>query len=190
MNVLESSRTLVRPLLALACASVISAVALPGPAAADVLDDADHRRTAAKFIRNFGKYVEWPDTAFANASAPIKVCALGAAPFESELTEELAGKSARDREFAYTQIDPTDLGAAASCNILFIHTDSAENASPVISALDGKPVLTVGAVEGFAQTGGMIGLIEQNGRMNMQINKTRLERNALKGSSRLYQIGN
>lgn len=184
----ESATHRSRLVAALVAGGIVAGSAIPGLASANLFDDEGHRKTAARFIRNFGKFVRWPDSAFPNESAPIKVCSLGAAPFEGELTDELEGKTARRRAFTYSKVDPTDIDAASSCNIVFINTTTAAEAEPLISALDGKPVLTVGAVAGFAQSGGMIGLIELDGGMNMQINKTRLERNELKGSARLYEI--
>jgi hypothetical protein len=182
---------------ALATRSLLTAGALalgtltfPAPAAASLFDDADQRETAAKFIRNFGRFVRWPDSAFPGDSAPLKVCVLGDAPFEQELAAELDGSKAGGREYVLSSLAADDVAAAASCNILFISAESAGAAEPVIEALDGKPVLTVGAAEGFAQAGGMIGLIEERGNLNLQVNKTRLERNFLSASSRLYQVGN
>lgn len=186
---MAGTRSLYRNLLT-AGAVLAASLALPTPTSANLFDDADERETAAKFIRNFGRFVRWPDSAFPGDAAPMKVCTLGAAPFHQELADELEGHTARGRQFVLSALSPGDVAAAESCNILFISADSAGEAEPVIEALDGKPVLTVGAAEGFAQAGGMIGLIEDGRGLNLQVNKTRLERNYLSASSRLYQVGN
>lgn len=174
-------------------AAVLAALACgPGTLAADsvVLSEPEAREMMARYIRNFTRFVRWPDSAFPHATAPLKVCSLGSAPFSVELTSELEGRSIKDRAYAFVELDPNDLAAAESCNIVYVQASTTAEAEGVVAALDGKPVLTVGVVDGFARAGGMIGIVAKDEGIAMQINRTRLERNALSASSRLYQIGN
>ena len=47
----------------------------------------------AAFLLNFTKFVEWPQTTFADPHAPIEICVSGKNPFGSALEEVVRGEA-------------------------------------------------------------------------------------------------
>ena len=57
----------------------------------------------AAILYNFAKFASWPETAFNNAGAPLRVCVLGDDPFGAAL-DTLHGKQVRGRPLATARI--------------------------------------------------------------------------------------
>lgn len=115
----------------------------------------------AAFVYNFAKFTEWPAGSFANDNAPITVGFVGADSLADTFEGAISGKNANGRDFAVKKLS----GAAGveGCQIVFV--GSADQASAVVAAAKGKPILTVGAGDGFAAAGGMINFAESGGRV-------------------------
>jgi hypothetical protein len=59
----------------------------------------------------------------------------------------------------------------------------------VLSRLDGRPVLTVGDFEGFAQHGGMVGLNKSNdGKIHLRLNLGAVKTSGLRISGKLIRV--
>ena len=112
---------------------------------------------------------------------------MGDNPFSGNLSSAVADKQAKNRSFKIEQLAISDLDAAKSCHVVFLNVAGAEDASGVIDALAGLPILTVGEVDKFAQYGGMVGFIGEGRKVALAVNQKRLETAGLKASSRLYR---
>ncbi len=139
----------------------------------------------AAMIYNFAKFVEWPADALAPAPAPLTLCVLGRDPFGGALAA-IEGRSAQGRELRVRR------GLAADefrgCHLLFI-ADSEERRLPaLLRTLANQPVLAVSDIEGFAEAGGTIALIESDGRLQFEINLGAAQRANLKISSQLLRL--
>lgn len=145
------------------------------------------KRTMSKFMINLAKFVTWPDAQFAGEAAPYKYCLLGEDAFTGTLTEAVSEKQAKNRGFEIQNLDITDLDSAKTCHVVFVSVPQAEAAAPVIDALAGLPILTVGEVDQFAQYGGMVGFLGKGRKVALAVNQKRLEEAGLKASSRLYR---
>jgi uncharacterized protein DUF4154 len=140
----------------------------------------------AVFLYNFTKYVGWPTEAFAGPAAPLNVCVLGRDPFGPVLEETLRGETVNDRRLAARDITrPED---AAGCQILFISESEEGELASILRALDGKPILTVGEMERFAESGGMIRLRRADNKIRLEINETSAARAGLRISSQLLKL--
>ena len=112
----------------------------------------------AGYILLFTRYVEWPASAFADPSAPIVVCVLGADPFGSVLDQTLAGQLSQQRPLSVRRVPDAD--AAESCHVVFIGTKGAdrsasEQTSQWLDALANRPVLTITETADSLQLGSM-----------------------------------
>lgn len=117
-------------------------------------EPADPNKVKAAFLRNFARYVVWPQKAFSDDLAPWRVCVLGSDPFGSMLEATLAGRKEQGRPFAIYR--GSTLDALPACQILYVAYNQASQRRSVLSALRDQPVLTVGDGEDFLFEGGMI----------------------------------
>src|SRR5215469_5649927 len=105
----------------------------------------------AAFLLNFTKFIQWPETAFADADSPFAICILGDDPFGKILDEVVGGESVNGRKLVVRRIKEPPVGK--SCQILFVA--ASESGRSVLRGL-GNFVLTVGEGEKFIPEGGMI----------------------------------
>lgn len=140
-------------------------VALCMPAvsfAAQVDADLEHQVKAAMLL-NFAKFVDWP-----KPGPQLSICLLGSDPFGPILDRAIEGKAVNGRSFVIRRgIRPSE---AAGCDVAYVGPSESKKAAEILSALSGKPVLTVSDIPRFADGGGVIGLVEQNGRIAFEVN--------------------
>jgi hypothetical protein len=180
--VLSNSNILFRRFSRLAkliLAAVILASAAIGPAFAQ-----SEAGVKTAFIYNFAKFTEWPASAFAGDSAPITVGFVGADSLADTFEKNVTGKNANGRDFAVKKLS----GAAGvdGCQIVFV--GDASQASAVIGALKGKPVLQVGDSAGFAAAGGMITFVVTDGKVSFDLDLGAINAGGLKLNDKLRQV--
>ena len=139
----------------------------------------------AGFLYNFAKFVRWPDTAFDSPDAPLSLCVIGDDPFGDDLNG-LSSRKVRGREIAVARDIRTQ--EAVRCHVLFVSASLRGELEPVLDAVRSRHVLTVGDVSGFAQAGGMINLVTDEGRVRFEVNPTAADRAGLRISSDLLSL--
>ena len=75
------------------------------------------------------------------------------------------------------------------CHLLYIAASEAPRLVQILAAVSGKPVLTVGDSQGFAERGVLINLFEEAGYMRFDINMAAVHASPLKFSSQLLRLG-
>ncbi len=122
----------------------------------------------AVFLFNFAQFVNWPATAFADAQSPLVIGVLGEDPLGVFLDETVHGEKIGDRILVvqrYRRIEEI-----RHCHILFISRSETSRLKAVFAILNGRSILTVGDVEGFARAGGMIRFVTENNKTRLRIN--------------------
>jgi hypothetical protein len=160
----------------LACCTMLALLA-PGPARA-----VSEYQVKAAFLLNFGKFVEWPES----APDDLEICVFGTDPFGSALDETVAGRSIGKRSVKTRRIQ--GLGSASRCSILFVGRSSLDSVDEIVSRLAGSPVLIVGEQARFAKRGGMINFIQVNQKIRFEINEAAARKAGLKISSQLLKL--
>ena len=140
----------------------------------------------AVFLYNFTKYVGWPPEAFAGDTAALNVCVLGRDPFGPALDATLRGESVNQRSLAARRVSSLD--EVAGCQILFIADSEEHELTAILRRVEGKPILTVGEMDKFAETGGMIRLRKIENKIRLEINEGSAARAGLKISSQLLKL--
>jgi hypothetical protein len=135
-------------------------------------------RVKAAYLFNFVKYVEWPDT----AKGRILICVAGHNPFGTVLESLVRNERVDGVPLATTVI----IEARTDCDVLFTPTMS--NIPVYLSAVAGRPTLTVGETPRFVEQGGMIGFYPDGVNVRFEINLAAVNRGQLKISSRLLQL--
>lgn len=175
-------KDLFRSLRWLGCGLVVFAALCSGSAQAQL---ADEYEVKAAFLFNFGEFIEWPMES-ASAAAPFRICVLGEDPFRENLRSSAGKRRIKGRDVEVLR--PAASSEARGCQIVFISGSERRALRDILDSLRGSSVLTVGDMGGFAQSGGMIQLTVEEGRVRFEVNAEAAERAGLRISSRLLGL--
>ena len=139
----------------------------------------------AAFLYNFVKFVEWPDEALPDPSAPIALCVLGEDPFGVAL-ESINDKTVKGRQLMVKRF--VGLQDLKVCHILFISPSEEKDLAQILASLKNSSILTVGETEGFTQFGGIISFTMESNKIRFEINEDAAGRAGLKISSKLLNL--
>jgi YfiR/HmsC-like len=140
----------------------------------------------AAFLFNFARFVEWPAKAFSATNSPMIIGVLGENPFHDDLAHTIQNKTVDEHSIQVKQF--SSLTEATNCQILFISTSEKSRLPKIISGLKGTSVLTVGEMDQFIESGGMINFVIQGSKVRFQINNDAATGASLKISSKLLAL--
>ncbi|HEY3838928.1 MAG TPA: YfiR family protein [Bryobacteraceae bacterium] len=135
----------------------------------------------AAYLFNFGRYVSWPQQ-----TGDVVIGVVGHAPIVEILEQTVAGKTINGRAYrvrVYSATEPID-----HCDILFLSHGDIHQTASILTALAGKPVLTVSDTENFAGQGGMVEFLLVDDTLKFDINLAAVEKCGLKISSELLRV--
>lgn len=141
-------------------------------------------KVKAAFLLNFAKFVTWPENA--NPPATFPLCVVGEDPFGAALNgveeKQIGGQNVSLRRgLAVGE-------GLAQCRMLFVGSSERANLKGILQVVAGKPVVTVGDIEGFAQAGGMFEFKDQGGRLSFVINNAKAKESGLRISASLLSL--
>jgi len=140
----------------------------------------------AAFVYNFAKFVEWPSDAFATNKAPLVVGVLGQNPFGDSLERTIRDKSINEHPLVLKELNsPTQ---ATNCHIVFICSSEKKRLPEILAGLQGASVLTVGEMDRFTESGGMINFVLEGNKIRFRINEGAARSVRLKISSKLLSL--
>jgi hypothetical protein len=122
----------------------------------------------AVFLFNFTQFVEWPASAFGDASSPIIIGVLGTDPFGAALEETIQGETVNGRSLVirrFASVEEID-----DCHVLFINLPGKQDLTAVLEQMRQRNVLTVSDAKEFAHAGGVIELLTIDNKIRLQIN--------------------
>jgi hypothetical protein len=182
MHGLQSLNRVLRFLSAAAIvASFASANAFAAPSESGSVAEA-----RAIYLLNFARFVEWPETAFSDWSAPITIVMVGDTETARALERLVKGRNANGREIVVKSTSaPAD---AATAHIVFV--GRVELTKAVISEVGSRPVVTVGEEESFLSEGGLIRLFCIGTKMHCAINTKVSAAAGLKLNDKLMRAAN
>ena len=132
-----------------------------------VAQDTQEYRAKVALLEKITYYVEWPNPAAA-ANRPFVLGVLGRTPFGDELdayflTHKLKGRAVSIRYYQH----PEEL---QECDLLFVCASERDRLTGILARTKGKPILTVGDTEGFAQTGVILNVIREGTHLKFEVN--------------------
>ena len=177
---------LLRGTLARGLWSMTAGLAIMGarPSAAQSVQ-ASASEVQAVFLFNFAQFVEWPAEAFSDPRAPLVIGILGKDPFGGFLDETVRGETVRGRTFRvdrYRRVEDV-----RECQILFISRSETKRLDSILTALKGKPILTVSNGDDFARSGGIIRFILDQSKIRLSIDLEAAQAAKLTFSSKLLR---
>jgi len=140
----------------------------------------------AAVVANLPKFVEWPTGAFQSPSSPFLVGVLGDDSMAESIVSALNGKRLGNRAVSVSRL--SKLEEASSYHLLYVSASEERRLEAIVKALEGHPVLTVADFNRFAQRGGMVGLIVQEGKVRFEINERAARSNGLRLSANLLKL--
>lgn len=138
----------------------------------------------AAFVYKFTLLVTWPDAAFEGPDAPFSLCLLGGDPFDGALDRALEGRESQGRPLTVRTVE----APAPACHVLYVPPDAESALRGHLSVVRSTPILTIGETEAFADMGGVIYMLVDDGRIRFEINRGAARQAGLEISSRLLQV--
>lgn len=157
--------------------AITPAVFAQAPASATEL------QVKAAYLFKFGAFVEWPPTAPSDSFA---ICVMGRDPFGHTLDDTIRGEQINGKKLVAKRIVLPE--QAAQCQILYISDSEEARLRPILSAVGKMPVLTVSDITNFAERGGTIQFVLENGRVRFNVNLASAEKAGLTLSSQLLKV--
>jgi hypothetical protein len=139
----------------------------------------------AAYLYNFGKFVRWQVGRSASSDS-VDICVLGKDPFGAILDATVAGESIDARKIAVKRISRAQ--DAAPCNILFVSSSEENRLDAVLATVRHFGSLTVSDIPHFAERGGVIEFVMQQGKIRFEVNREAGERSHLVLSSELLKV--
>lgn len=140
----------------------------------------------AVFLFNFVRFVEWPSNAFPTENSPVIIGVLGADPFGQTLDQTVKGEVANGHPIEVRRYK--SVNEIKQCHVLFISASESARLDSILAALQGRNILTVGDVEGFADLGGMVRFRKENNKLRFHINVEAAKAADLVISAKLLQL--
>jgi hypothetical protein len=122
----------------------------------------------AVFLLNFTRFIEWPAAGEAAPGQPLVIGVMGDDPFGRRLDEAVRGEKVNNRLLTVKRIN--NLQQARECAAVFIARSEKHRVAEILRGLRGAPVLTVSDIPEFAEAGGMVGLVSDQGKIRLHIN--------------------
>ena len=140
----------------------------------------------AAVLFNFAKFVDWPQSSFADPQSPFALCVLGKDPFGHLLDDALLNKKIADRPVVVERLK--DKSEARRCQMVFVGNAEGANLPAILDAVKGASVLLVGETPDFAASGGTIEFTLEDSRIRFIINTDAAERAKLRVDSKLLAL--
>jgi hypothetical protein len=139
----------------------------------------------AVFLFNFSQFVDWPPQTFADPNAPIVIGVLGNDPFGVSLDDVVRGEVVKGHPLVVHRSHRVE--DLVDCHILFISRSERTRLGSILKALQGRNILTVSDVEGFARAGGVICFVLTENKIRLRVNLEAAKAAGLTLSSKLLR---
>ncbi|MBI3813486.1 MAG: YfiR family protein [Nitrospinae bacterium] len=139
----------------------------------------------AAFLYNFLKFVEWPPDAPHNDTSTLSVCILGEDHFGSAL-DAMKENAVQGKMIAIKRTN--NLRNIKDCSVIFISGSEKKNLGDILQFLKDSAVLTISDIDGFAEAGGIIAFVREDGKVRFKININAARQSQLKVSSKLLKL--
>lgn len=157
----------------------------------------------AAFLYNFVKFTNWPGEQAADSdepnaidgNEPMTIGIIGKDPF-GDAFEPIKDKRIKGRKILLKRFKELEesgpskeqLEALRKCYLLFVCRSQKEQLKEIIDSVKDCPVLTVGDMGDFLESGGMINFIIEENKIRFEINLIAARRAGLRISSKLLGL--
>ncbi len=168
-----------------ACAKIFG-TALVLMMAAPALSAVSEAEIKAAYLYKLASFVRWPDSAFVEPAAPLRICIAGRPDVYHVVDGLTRGQDAAGRHLSAESVNPARPDTVAHCQILYL--GEGETAVPAMLAqIAQAPVLTVTDRAGGTH-GGIIEFVLVGGNIRFTIHRQSSEVHQLVLSSKLLAV--
>jgi len=173
------------------CAHVILAVVLlmlPLVADGQALEvpyEYPEARVEAAFVYNLVRFVTWPATAFRDENSPLVLAVLDHRFYEAARAM-LEGRMVRGRRVEVREITRPE--QAFDAHVLFLGQAATGRVQEFLPPLQGRPLLTVGSIDGFVGRGGIVEIFKVERRIRFGVELQAAQRVGLGISSEALRL--
>lgn len=140
----------------------------------------------AAFLYNFGKFVEWPPSAFSAPNSKFNICVLGKNYFGTILDGISRSKELKKRKIEIHYLDKCC--PQETCHVLFVESEWGGDMAHLLKKIQDTPVLTVSNAERFIRMGGIIRFYLEGDQLRFAINLDAAQKANLTISSELLKL--
>lgn len=145
----------------------------------------DHYSVLSALTLNFARFTEWPEDAFFSSQQKLKICLVGD-NLVQQAFEGINGKNVADNSIEV--VNANRLRNLHECHLLFISELPKNMLTQVFLAVKSRPILTIGENEEFVESGGMVGMINVDGKIKLYINLPVVKASGLMISSNILRL--
>ena len=138
----------------------------------------------AAYLYNFTRFVEWktpPET------SNLSLCVLDDKEFW-DAVQPIRGRSVQGHTISLSFIDQIEIEQSGACQVMFVNSSTVRELSKIMERVTGKGILTVSDMEGFIDSGGVIGYVKQGNVIKFEINLKAAKDAGLLINSRLLEL--
>jgi hypothetical protein len=183
-HALEPSR--MSTLMRSACVVVLLWLCLPGTIPRVTAQAMSEYQLKAAFLVNFGKFIDWPDPAFASSTSPFVIGVVGDDPFGGDLDKAIAGKLVGAHPIVAKRVNSND--DMADLELVFIGSSETPRLADILRRLNSSSAVTVSDIDRFCDAGGIIAFVVDNNRIRFEVNLDAAQKRNVKISSKLLSL--
>ena len=167
------------------CLTAFLVLVPPGGGALAADKVAQEYAVKAALVYNFARFTEWPADAFNDADEPLRIVVYGHKDLASTFAS-IDGKLAAGRRIEV--VFANRVGDVAGCHMLFLAKDKGDMWPQVLKVLTFDPVLTIGEMNGFLESGGTMNLHLDHSKIRFEVNLTEAKKRGIHISSRILKL--
>jgi hypothetical protein len=154
------------------------------PAAGDDDGNVEYQVKAA-FVCKFGNYVEWPPHALGSGNEPLRIGVLASSAVVEEFRRTAAAASMGGRPLEVKRLARGE--SPDGLHVVFVSRGMSAQAAELLTAAQGRPILTVTELDPTAATG-MINFVVIDDKVRFDILLAPATQNGLRISARLLGV--
>ena len=155
------------------------------PATASGAETPSAGQVKAAMVYSIAKFVDWPADTFADANAPFTICVMGKGPLVAGI-ESLKGQNVKNRKVLIRQVTKTE--EAEGCQILLIGDSARRQVPEMMNRLGKQSTMTISDLPNFAENGGVVGFVEDEGKVRFEINLGAAQHSRIHISAQLLRL--
>jgi hypothetical protein len=140
----------------------------------------------AIFLFNFAQFVAWPTNVFSDTQTSLTIGVLGDDPFGSFLDETVQGEKVNGHPLVIQRYQRVE--DVKTCQILFVSRSEYSRMVQILDILKGRNILTVGDMEGFVKSGGVVRFVTEENKIHFRISLEAAKNANLTISSKMLRL--
>ncbi len=140
----------------------------------------------AAFIYNFLQFVEWPAETLQTPGSPIILEILGDDPFGAEIDKAFQNKTVNGHPVVIQRHKIFD--SHRLCHVVFICKSERDRSPQIVENIGNRSIFSIGDFEDFADRGGVVNFLNEEGKLRFEINLAAVKRARLQVSSKLLRL--